>query len=352
MKRISVLFGIAAIALVGASALVLFTLVSFNYFGRVEHNFDGSCTPVAGVAGPEDLQIDRRRRIAFISSFDRRATKKDTRGAIYVFPLDDPLSAEGWRDRTDGAPAAFVPVGLSYYEDANVRRLFVVNAAASSVELYDVKANGDLVHLETFTERRLTSPNDVAAVGPRAFYVTNDVENGRDGPLSALLFLARIGSGRILYFDGTAWRVAAEGLRFANGIALSPDGTRLYAAETSGEALRLYDRNPQNGVLRQSGIVRMKAALDNINVDESGALWIAAHPKPLVIPRIARDAQARAPSLVLRFEDAPPLGGAPRAVYSDDGGELSAATAAARFGDTMLIGALYEDKFLICRLSD
>ncbi|MFQ5564559.1 MAG: SMP-30/gluconolactonase/LRE family protein [Parvularculaceae bacterium] len=350
MKRIPVYFGFVGAVFAAAAAIVLYTLFSFNYFGRVEHAFEGSCAPVAGVAGPEDLQIDRVRRRAVISSYDRRA--EDARGAIYVFDLDDPLSAEGWRDRTGGAPKDFAPVGLSYYEDGDVRRLFVVNAAAQSVELYDVAENGDLAHLETFAERRLTSPNDVAAVGPRAFYVTNDVEGGRDGPLASLQFLARIGSGRILYFDGVAWRTAAEGLRFANGVGLSPDGARAYATETAGETLLVYDRDIDSGVLHLAETVRMNAAPDNINVDEMGVLWIAAHPKPLAIPRLRRDPKARAPSLVLRYRDAPALGAEAAAIYADEGGELSAASAAARFRETMLIGAVFEDKFLICELPD
>ena len=319
-------------------------LRSFNHFAAVERDFDGRCAAVSGIVGPEDIQIDSAARRAFISSLDRRDDA--ARGAIHVFDIDNPLAQSGWRDRTGGLPEIFRPLGLDYYEDGEVRRLFVVNEAAASVELFDVADNGDLVHLETFTERRLTSPNNVAAVGPRSFYVTNDVKPGRDTLLGRLHFLTRTASGQILFKNGTAWRVAAEGLRFANGVEVSPDGERLYAAETAGGAVRVYDRDMATGALRLLRTIALPAAPDNLTADDAGDVWAGAMPKPLAVPRLAADAEARAPSEVFRLRAT----GAVQRVYRDDGEELSASTVAARLGDTLLIGALYDRKFLICDL--
>lgn len=352
MNRLLSFVVFTAFVVTGVCAVMVWTLLSFHHFDHIENAFGGICEPVTGISGPEDLQIDRQRHIAYISSNDRRAPKTLARGAIYAFELDDPLSTDAWRDRTETSPAEFEPIGLSYYEDETFRRLFVVNAATQSVELFDVTENGDLDHIESFKERRMTSPNDLVAVGPRAFYVTNDVESGRGGLLATLQFLARIGSGQILYFDGVAWKVSAEGLRFANGINVSLDGRRLYAAETSGGALQIYDRDLEKGLLTLSTTVPMEAALDNIDIDETGALWIAAHPKPLMLPQLMLQPEARAPSLVLRYEDKQAQQTGPETVYVNDGHELSAATVAARAGNMLLIGALTEDKFLICQLSD
>lgn len=326
-----------------------FHLQSFHQFDKVAVAFDGRCAPLSEIAGPEDIQIDPARRRAYVSSLDRRSPGA-ARGAILAFAIDDPLAEDAWRDRTGGAPARFEPLGLYFYEDESVRRLFVVNAAAKSVELFDVAENGDLAHLESFAERRLTSPNDVVAVGPRAFYVTNDVEPGRASLLGRLHFLFRIRSGRVLYFDGVSWRVAAENISFANGIAMSPDGARLYIGETAASALRVYARDAATGTLALEKMVEMGAGVDNINVDGHGALWIGAHPKPLKLPAYIRDPDGKLPSLVLRYDES--VGGRtrPAPVYADDGSELSAATTAARLGQTLLIGALLENKLLICTL--
>jgi arylesterase/paraoxonase len=340
MRFLPVLLGLLLLA-GGAGALRLYSL---NQFAAIEPAPLARCAPVAGIAGPEDIAIDEARDRAFISSLDRRAD--GARGAIHVFDLDDPLADAGWRDRTGGVPKNFRPLGLDYYEDGETRRLFVVNESGPSVEVFDAADNGDLVHLETFSERRLTSPNSVAAVGPRAFYVTNDVRAGRDGPLSSLYFLLNIGAGEVFFIDGAAWVVVAEGLRFANGAALSRDGALLYVAETAGQTLKVFARNPATGALSLAHTIPLAAAPDNLSVDAAGAVWIGALPKPLAVPRLRNDATAKAPSEVLKVD----ADGATTTVYRNDGAELSAATVAAPAGNKLLIGALYERKFLICDL--
>ncbi len=330
-----VLFGVGAIAL---------NLHSFNHFAEVKPAPLAACTPVTGIPGPEDIQIDDARRRAFISSLDRRTT--GARGAIHVFSIDDPLDSAGFRDRTLGAPEAFRPLGIDYYEDGEVRRLFVVNEAVPAIEVYDVQDNGDLVHLETFAERRLTSPNNVAAVGPRSFYVTNDVRPGRDSRAAGLHFLLRHGLGDVYFVDGAVWRHVVKDLRFANGIALSPDGAKVYVAETSGNAVRVYDRDVRSGALCLAETVKLNAAPDNINVDDDGAVWIGALPKPLATPTLAKNEAATAPSEVVRIG----ADGEAETVYRDRGEQLSASTVAARGRDKLLIGALYEQKFLLCDL--
>jgi arylesterase/paraoxonase len=320
------------------------TLNSFNHFGEVERAFNGRCAPVTGVAGPEDIALDAKRGLAFISSLDRR--DGEARGAIHLVNPEDPLAAGGWRDMTGGVPEAFRPLGLSYYEDEDHRRLFVVNEAAHAVELFAVADDGALTHLETFVERRMTSPNNVVAAGPRSFYVTNDAKSGREGFAASFSFLTRSAQGDILFTDGVTWRVAASGLRFANGVALSPDGGTLYAAETSGYAVKVYDRDMANGALRHIETMPTPSAPDNLSVDENGAVWIAGLPKPLALPLHARDPEATAPSAVMRVGGESGI----ETVYRDDGSELSASSAAARLGGTLMIGALYENKFLLCDL--
>jgi arylesterase/paraoxonase len=347
MKRLSFWFVFWGVAIIGAAAAVVVTLYSFNQFDRVAASFDGTCAPVTGIAGPEDIQIDPKTRRAYISSFDRRSEDKAARGGVFVFSIDDPLADEAWRDRTNGMPEKFAPLGLHFYDDGSVRRLFVVNAATNAVEVYDVLDNGDLAHVETLAERRLTSPNDIVAVGPRSFYVTNDAESGRDSLLARIQFLLRIGSGRVLYYDGIAWRIAAEGLRFANGINAGREGSRIYVAETAAQALRIYDRDAQSGALRLAKVAGMGAGLDNINIDRVGALWIGAQPKPL---QLQTGETGATPSLVIRYEDIEGGSAAPTKIFADDGSQISGSTVADRLGSTLLIGARLEKKFLICNL--
>lgn len=347
--RFSLLAGAFVLLFASAGGMIAYTLHTFNHFKEVEDRFDGVCSPVTGVAGPEDIEATATLGRAFVSSLDRRAGA-DARGAIFAILTDDPLDSENWRDRTGGVPAAFRPLGLEYFEDGDIRRLFVVNEAANSVEIFDVSANGDLTHLETVTERRLTSPNDVAAVGPNSFYVTNDVEPGRNSLLGRLQFVSRAASGKVYFFDGVATRVAADDLRFANGIALNARGTRLYVAESAGQSLRIYDRDPQTGLLSLAKTAPLPAAPDNINLAWDGSLWIGAQPKPLSLPLVQRDATRHAPSLVIRYVDQEGVASPMTEIFASKGDLISTSTVAAVSGSRLLIGALLDDRYLICDL--
>ena len=342
---------VRSFVLIGAlgTAAVTATLYSFNHFDSVEPVQLGRCNPVSGIVGAEDIMVDQARGLAFISSLDRRKVGPK-RGAIHAVPIADPLDAASWRDRTRGAPQAFEPLGLSYYDDGEFQRLFVVNSAANAVELFDVRPNGDLVHLDSFTDTRLTSPNSVVATSARGFYVSNDLHAGRNSILGKLQFLTRVGGGSILYFNGVSWREAASGLRFANGLALSPDGRQLYVAETSGMAVKTFARDLQTGFLTLDAVTPVPGAADNLRVDASGAVLVAANPKPLSLPRHLRDAGNRSPSAVYRIDRPAGPNADPEALYVSNGGELSAATVADIYGGKLIIGALAEDRFLICNL--
>jgi arylesterase/paraoxonase len=346
--RFPLLAGTASLLIALAGGAVAYTLNVFNHFSDVEDRFSGSCTPVSGVAGPEDIETTPSGR-AFLSSLDRRAGG-EARGAVYSVLVSDPLDSENWRDRTDGAPQRFRPLGLNYFEHNGVRRLFVVNEAAQAIEIYAVEEGGDLRHLETVSERRLTSPNDIVAVGPRSFYVTNDVEAGRQSLLGKLQFLARMRAGKVYYFDGVSMRVAAEGLRFANGIAINSRGTRVYVAETAGPALRVFDRDADSGMLTLAKVERLPASPDNITMSWDGAVWIGAQPKPLAAPLVRRNPRFVAPSLVLRYVDEEGVAAPMTEVFSNRGEAISTSTVAAVAGSRLLIGALLDDKYLICEL--
>ncbi|MCB2096798.1 MAG: SMP-30/gluconolactonase/LRE family protein [Parvularculaceae bacterium] len=347
--RFSLLAGGLALLFVMVGGAAVFTLHHFNHFAQIEDRFDGVCQPVSGVAGPEDIEVALTRDRAFISSMDRHAGA-DARGAIYSVVVSDPLDSDNWRDRTGGVPENFRPLGLSYYEAGNTRRLFVVNEAGRSVDIFDVGENGDLTFAESVSERRLTSPNDVVAVGPRSFYVTNDVAAGRGSMLGRFQFLSRSSTGAVYHFDGVSMRVAAEGLRFANGIAVNQRGTRLYVAESSGQAIKIFDRDPESSALSFSRYQNLPASPDNITVAWDGSVWVGAQPKPLALPLAEQSEKVLAPSLVIRFTDNDGAAASISEVFSSTGAAISTASVAAISGGKLLIGALFDSKYLICDL--
>lgn len=346
--RFPLLAGGLALLLALACGAVVFTLHELNHFEHVENRFAGVCSPVTGVAGPADIEAVGASGRAFVLSLDRRAD--GARGAIYSVLIDDPLDSENWRDRTLGEPKSFRPLGLSYFEQGEVKRLFVVNGATKAIDIFAVSADGDLKLLESVAERRLTSPNDVVAVGPRSFYVTNDVDAGRHSLLGMIEFLTLAPSGKLYYFDGVSMRLAADQLRFANGVAASLDGARIYVAETTGRALRIFRRDIETGILTLDRIETLPAAPDNITIAFDGALWIGAQPKPLASTLAENNPLAKAPSLVIRFVDKADVASPMTEIFSNDGQMISTSSVAAVAGRRLLVGALFDDKYLICEL--
>ncbi|MEL6359593.1 MAG: SMP-30/gluconolactonase/LRE family protein [Pseudomonadota bacterium] len=332
------------------AAAVFATLFSFNHFSTVDEKLPDRCTPVVGISGPVDLQVDRARGIAFVSSLDR-TEERPRRGGIHVVDINDPLNGSNWRDRTRGKPEIFEPYGLSYYNEDGVQRLFVVNAATDAVEVFDVLPSGDLDHLETLSEPRLTSPNDLVATGPRAFYVTNDVGAGRTSLLGKLMFLSRASDGKIMYFNGISWRVVASGLQFANGIAMSADGNKLFAAESAGMGVTSFDRDRRTGLVERAESIGVGFATDNLNLTRDGDIIVSGINKPLGLPLHQRDPSVHVPSSVARLSASFEIKDHPeQTLFRTSGDLLSAATTADVFQNKLLIGALMEDKFLICDL--
>jgi sugar lactone lactonase YvrE len=87
-------------------------------------------------------------------------------------------------------------------------------------------------------------------------------------------------SGRVfrLDTDGTVETVA-DGLRFANGLALAADGSYLVVAETAGYALsRLWLTGPRQGAY-EPWVTNLPGFPDNVSRGPSGLVWVAM-PNP------------------------------------------------------------------------
>jgi L-arabinonolactonase len=84
--------------------------------------------------------------------------------------------------------------------------------------------------------------------------------------------------GQIWSFGGGRARVLASGVRIANSIAFSPDGRRMYFADTPEKRIRLYDYDLDSGVLSGERVfvtVEGPGFPDGSTVDAEGCLWNA-----------------------------------------------------------------------------
>jgi arylesterase / paraoxonase len=344
-------------------ALLLFALDLLRFagtFSTLQTGFPATCAAIALGGSSEDIQLDRKRGIAYLSLLDRASVAHGEPINGTVMLLDLNIAAPAPRAAFAVDPEGFRPHGLSLLAlEGQPERMFAISHRPDGshvVEIAERDAGGAFFPRDSVRDDAFVHPNALAAAGPRQFYLVNDTSaaDGRPGTLDILL---RRGRGSLVYFDGKQAHVVDTELKFPAGLALSPDGTALYLGEAFGKQLRLYRRDRATGVLALVETVALPGAPDNLNVDADGVVWIASHPKLLAFAAHAGDPGKRAPTQVLRFDPRGqrPAGGGrdPRLtqVFGDDGSLLSAGTVAAHWRDEFLVGALMEHKVLICKPS-
>jgi len=329
------------------------TFYDAGEFKEIRPHFTGEVTTVAGVLSSEDITIYPPAAMAFISSDDRRAhwsgQGQSRPGAI--FGLDLNSANPQLVNLTADFPHQLNPhgIGLRATPDGDLS-LLVVNHREEGhfVEIFDYRED-KLVHRQSVSGALMHSPNDVIPVGPSAFYVTNDHGNatalGR--MVEEYLQLAR---SYVLFYDGKSFRKVAEGLAYANGINISPDGRTVYVAATVGQKIYVYDRDLNTGDLMPRGTIKAGTGVDNIEIDPKGDLWIGCHPKLLTFVKYSKDPQALSPSQVIKVAQTSPGQYNVKEIYLDNGRPLSGSSVAAVFKDKLLIGSVFDERFLLCRL--
>jgi arylesterase/paraoxonase len=350
-KRIA--FTLSAVLVVGATAVVARALIMGGMFAEVKPGFGGTCRTIGGVVGAEDMQIDRKDGLVFISTSDRRADPPSKADGIYALKLGDPAAMPV---RLAGTSAGFHPHGISLFRAADgTLTLMAVNhqsAARSSINIFTVKIADGVAKLSEIGDvesDKLISPNDLVAVGKEQFYVTND--HGSRTPLGVTLEnYLMLPRADVLYFDGNVFKEVANGLVFANGINISPDGNRLYVAETTPHTVQTYTRDLFSGKLTPDVTFTLPAGPDNIDVDEKGDLWVAAHPKLFGVVAYHSDPSKPSPSQIFRM---PVKNGEPQEaqrIYTNLGEQIGAASVGAAQNGHLFIGSIFDPKILDCTL--
>lgn len=329
------------------------TFYDAGEFKEIKPHFNGKVQTIAGVLSSEDITIDPQRAMAFISSDDRRAHRPGGRqarqGAIYGFDLNSVnpkpmnLTADFSQELNPHG------IGLWMAQDG-VLSIFVVNHRRDGhfVDIFDYRG-GKLVHRQSVSGALMHSPNDVLPVGPTTFYVTND--HGSSTVLGRMaeeyLQLAR---SYVLYYDGQNFRKVAEALAYANGINMSSEGQTIYVAATVGQKIYVYDRDRNTGDLSLRTKIEAETGVDNIEMDQEGNLWVGSHPKLLTFVKYSKDPSVSSPSQVVKVETNASGQYDVKEIYLNNGQPLSGSSVAAVFKNTLLIGSVFDDRFLFCSL--
>ncbi len=225
--------------------------------------------------GPEDIAID---------SLGNLYTGI-ANGHLYVFER----GALNWRPITLTYGR---PLGLAFSPDE--RWLYIADAMQG---LMVTDKAGHLERLvDTFEGEDLGLVDDLAVAPDGTVYFTSATRHwGIDEVLAAALAHDR--TGRLFaYVPRTkALTVVADSLAFANGVAVAPDGSAVYVAETTGyRVLRIP--------LAAGGVAgpverfaeRLPGFPDGLNFDGRGRLWVSiVNPRNPTLDRLADQPRIR-----------------------------------------------------------
>lgn len=352
-RRIAIIA--TTVLVVGAGGLAARTMILAGVFDEVRP-VPRVCKTLTDVTGVEDIAVDSKDGLVFLSATDRRAIaqgKPSKADGIYTAALAHPES--GFK-RLDGAPDLFHPHGISLYRapDGSLTLMAVnhMTPERSAVDVFEVDtANGAARLKETgdIQGDKLIHPNDVAAVGKDQFYVTNDHGSRTELGMTLENYLT-LPRANVLFFDGMIFREAATGLVFANGINVSPDGNHVYVAESTARRVQTFKRDPFTGRLTPENAFAFPSGPDNIDVGDKGDLWIAGHPKMFDLVTYASDPSKPSPTEIFHVRVA---GGIPQSaepIYVNPGREIGAGSVGAQAGKNIFIGSIFDPKILECAL--
>ncbi len=339
----------------GSIILVLFAvLYSLSFYLRMSGTLDEIHAPTLGTfqqidiaQGTEDLVIDRSTGLVYVGADNtlKRLTSPMGADGIYVFPIDNPTDV---RLASANGPVDLHPHGISLWSGAIQKRLFVVNHKSTgehTVEIFDIGEAGVLTHRKTVMFDQMYSPNDVHAVGPDAFYATND-RGFNDSAMNKTLSLLGLPFATAVYYDGEVGRKVVGGLAYANGINGSPDGKTLYIAESVPKTVTAYTRDSATGELVKARSFSLNSSPDNIDVDDHGMLWVAGHENLFKYIKFIKEGEP-APSHVLKLD---PASGQTTDIFYDEGRAISGATTGVFYNDKLIVGAVHENFVIIVDL--
>jgi arylesterase/paraoxonase len=300
----------------------------------------GICRDIAiGVHGPEDFEIDAVHNVIFVSSLNREAApaNSDPHDGLYLLKLDDPAAPP---TKLAGTPLDFHPHGISLFRDDNGgETLMVIDhkpGGRQMIEIYGVDfaaGTPKLSQQSAIQSGVLVSPNDLAAIAPDRFYVTNDhVSKTALGRFAEDYLLWP--HADVLAYNGMGFRIAAQRIAFPNGVLAR--GGLLYVTAMNERQLLAFSRLDITGDLTPIGALSLPARLDNISMDAAGNLIVAGQGKPgsaqVFRVRLGPD------GVPLNYET----------LFSDDGHRLDGASSAAVTGGHLFIGSARDSKMLEC----
>lgn len=294
--------------------------------------------------GAEDFSIDYEGGFMIVSSDDRGAKYhgRKRKGGLYLLPLDSP--AYEAIELKSSVPILPHGISLLKIDSAKYQLLVVNHYKKHTIERFMLYGDS-LIHVETYEDEAIVSPNDVVALNERSFYFTNDHGYTSKVGLLAENYLG-LAVSDVTYFDGQVYRKVADGIAYANGINLSANKRQLLVASPRSFSLRYYDIE-EEGTLTFDRSLHVGSGIDNIELDQDGNLWMGAHPNLLAFTAYAGGKKKIAPSEVIIVDGADKV----KSIYENDGSLISASSVAAPYKNLLIVGTVMDDFLMVLKKS-
>ncbi len=357
MKRILKIIGILLLIFV---LYFVYDLSKTGTFRSIENSYQGQIESY-DIPGAEDFAISYEDGFMIISS-DDRAGRRDGKDYISgLYHMD--LASKAITPLITSRDMEIYPHGIHMLQlDSAKYRLLVINHITKSTEgvsSLDTEAEHSIEEftlegktlrfIKSHKDDLVFSPNDVVAVDREKFYYSNDhgSKTSLGLQMEDLLGFKRSNVG---YFDGQAYKIVAEDIAYANGINLDQKRDILYVASPRHHKVISYDIN-DDGTLDKIEDIPCDSGVDNIEIDESGKLWIGSHPKSLMTLPYFAGSNEYSPSEIVTIDYRGKGDYDVRSIYESDGKDMSASTVAIRYGDKIYVGNVMDDHFIALDVS-
>ena len=328
------------------SAIVLFSLL-LSSCGSLPSNSTFPSKKIACAYGPEDIMIDSlsspEARL-LISCSSRRKGETDSLNGIYALNFNNDKVTALVRE---GEPSdlSFHPHGFHMVMLQEQAYLFVINHEDNinrqSILRYKIFTNR-LVFDSMITHPYIISPNDIFVLKNGGFIISNDSKI-RGNRWELLLGQKK---GSILYYpsDGSPLFIDTH-LGYPNGVYYCHN--QLYVSTVSENTLYKYERLAEN-LNEKSRLVDGLDGGDNINPYGNGFL-IASHPRFFKFFLHSKSSSNLSPSLVYYYDKNK---NNLNLIYANDGSQISAASTAIIYHNTLYLSQVFDPFILKVDLSD
>lgn len=299
------------------------------------------------LAGVEDMAYDKAGQFIILSADDRAARRDGNpqQGHLYYIDLNDSLLQP--LQLTTALNFTFYPHGISLRQISDsTHRIWAINHVENkhSIEVFELKGL-QLMHEQTIKSSFLVSPNDLVAIDEDRFFCTND-----HGYTSKLGVMAEnylgLRASNVVYYNGEKFKIVADGIAYANGIAYDTTNHQIYVASPRDFSIFEYaiDLNFQ---LQLTSTIDTGTGVDNIEIDQKGNLWVGCHPNLLRYTSYAQGKINKAPSEIIKIKKQGKNKFHISTIFLDDGTQMSGATVAIPVGTRLFVGNVMDKHFLV-----